>query len=90
MLYIGKFWEASENRQVPYQSVRGPFHHELGVTTLRQEPQNVEIMVNACTTLHNMLRTAGADDAGCWSWHTQQSASVGIYSHVLVSKRNRR
>ena len=35
------------------------------LTTLRQEPQNVEIMVNACITLHNMLRTAGADDAGC-------------------------
>ena len=55
----------------------------------RQEPQNVEIMVNACITLHNMLRTAGADDAGCWSWYTQQSASVGIYSHVLVSKGKR-
>ena len=40
------------------------------LTTLRREPQNVEIMVNACITLHNMLRTAGADDAGCWSWHT--------------------
>ena len=52
------------------------------LTTLRQEPQNVEIMVNACITLYNMLRTAGADDAGCW--HTQQSASVGISSHVLV------
>ena len=34
------------------------------LTTLRQEPQNVKIMVNACITLYNMLRTAGADDAG--------------------------
>ena len=34
------------------------------LTTLRQEPQNVDIIMNACITLHNMLRTAGADDAG--------------------------
>ena len=40
------------------------------LTTLRQEPQNLEIMVNASITLQNMLRMAGADDAGCWSWHT--------------------
>ena len=60
------------------------------LTTFRQEPQNVEIMVNACITLQYMLRMVGADDAGCWSWHTQQSASVGIYSHVLVSKCNSR
>ena len=59
------------------------------LTTLRQEPQNVEIMVNACITRYHMLRTADADDAGCWSWHTQQSAYVGIYSHVLVFKGNR-
>ena len=32
------------------------------LTTLRQEPQNVEIMVNACKTIHSMLRTAGADE----------------------------
>ena len=25
ILCIGKFWEASENRQIPYQSVSGPF-----------------------------------------------------------------
>ena len=62
----------------------------LLTTLLQEEPQAVEIMVNACITLHNMVRTAGADDAGCWSWHTQLSASVGIYSHVLVSKGNRR
>ena len=44
-----------------------------------------------CVTLHNMLRTAGEDDAGCWNWHTQRSASVGtcISSHVLVAKGNR-
>ena len=35
-----------------------------------------------------MLRTAGADDAGCLSWHTQQFTFIGIYSHVLVSKGN--
>ena len=34
------------------------------------KPQNVEIILNACITLNNMLRTAGADDAGCWNWHT--------------------
>ena len=34
------------------------------LTTLRQEPQNVEIMVNARIKLPNMLRTAGTDDAG--------------------------
>ena len=55
------------------------------LTNLRQERQNVEIMLNACITLHNMLRTVGADDAGCWSWHTQQSAIVGIYSHACTS-----
>ena len=60
------------------------------LTTLRQEPQNVETMVNASITLHNVLRTEVANGAGCWSWHTQQSASVGIYSQVLVSKGNRR
>ena len=37
----------------------------LLTTLLREEPQTVEIIVNACITLHNMLRTAGADDAGC-------------------------
>ena len=59
-------------------------------TAFSQEPQNVEIMVNTCIALHNMLRTAGADAAGSWSRHTQQSASVGIYSHLLISKCNRR
>ena len=28
ILCIGKFWEASENKQIPYQSVRGPFSPE--------------------------------------------------------------
>ena len=60
------------------------------LTTLQQESQNVEIMVKTCIALHNMLRTAGADDTECWSWRTQQSASVGINSHVLVTKGNRR
>ena len=36
----------------------------LLTTLLQEEPQTVEIMVNACITLHNVLRTAGADDAG--------------------------
>ena len=39
------------------------------LTTLRQEPQNLETIVNACSTLHNMLRTVGAEFAGCWSPH---------------------
>ena len=60
------------------------------LTTLQQEPQNIEIMVIACITIGSILRTKGADDAGCWIWYTQQSASVGIYSHALVSKGNRR
>ena len=34
------------------------------LTTLHQEPQNVEIMVNARIKLPNMLRTAGTDNAG--------------------------
>ena len=58
------------------------------LTTLRQEPQNVVIMMNACIALHNMLRTVGPVGTGCWSWNTLQFASVGIYSHVLVSKVN--
>ena len=37
----------------------------LLTTLLQEEPQTVEIIVNACITLHNMLRTAGADNAGC-------------------------
>ena len=74
------------------ENALGILANRLGclLTTLRQEAKNVEIMVNAYITLHNMLRTAGADDAGCWSWHTQQSALLGIYLHVLVSKGKRR
>ena len=37
----------------------------LLTTLLQEEPQTVEIMVNACITLHYMLRTVGSDDAGC-------------------------
>ena len=42
------------------------------LTALRQEPQNVETMVLACVTLHNMLRMACADDAALGDRENEQ------------------
>ena len=62
----------------------------MGLHTHNPSTRAAEFRDHGECVYYTSWSTAGADDDGCWSWHTLQSASEGIYSHVLVSKGNRR
>ena len=55
----------------------GILSNPLGfLTNLRQEPQNLETMVLACVTLHNMPRTACTDDGSLGDRENEQNNLV--------------